>query len=205
METKMVGDVPGNVLGMLEDLMLKLRKCVLTPDELELFLKKRNPFSLVSDLLLDWQNFWKRMGAKADLWKVKIPRKQKGFDRLIVVPHGMTPQKIYDLCASKFRCWKYTGDSLDKAIIHEDRTAKDGSYAIWVRERIEADEELKNRSANDLAAMKISGITFTERAIYELKHHDETSQNLDIQNITLCSGSRYFDGDVPCVYWRGYL
>ena len=79
METKMVGDVPGNVLGMLEDLMLKLRKCVLTPDELELFLKKQNPFALASDLLLDWQNFWKRMGAKADLRKVKIPRKQKGF------------------------------------------------------------------------------------------------------------------------------
>ena len=73
-----------------------------------------------------------------------------------------------------------------------------------VRERVEADKELKNRSANDLGGMKIPGITFTERAIYELKYHDETGKDLDIQNITLCSGSRGSVGRVPGVYWFSY-
>src|SRR3989338_2357640 len=160
MSKEMIGDVPGNVLGMLEDLFLKLRKGVLSPDELELFLKKKNPFALPSDLLIDWQNFWKRMGIDADLRKVKIPKKPKGFDRLLVNP--LTPQKAYELCASKFKCWKYSNESLDKIVVHEDRTAKDGAYAVWVRERVEPDEELKGKSANDLVGMKVFGNTLTE-------------------------------------------
>ncbi len=201
MSKEMIGDVPGNVLGMLEDLFLKLRKGVLSPDELELFLKKKNPFALPSDLLIDWQNFWKRMGIDADLRKVKIPKKPKGFDRLLVNP--LTPQKAYELCASKFKCWKYSNESLDKIVVHEDRTAKDGAYAVWVRERVEPDEELKGKSANDLVGMKVFGNTLTEALVYKLKFNDETGQHLNLANWNLCSGSRYSDGSVPHVYWSG--
>src|SRR3989344_4874023 len=186
MSKEMIGDVPGNVLGMLEDLFLKLRKGVLSPDELELFLKKKNPFALPSDLLIDWQNFWKRMGIDADLRKVKIPKKPKGFDRLLVNP--LTPQKAYELCASKFKCWKYSNESLDKIVVHEDRT----------------DEELKGKSANDLVGMKVFGNTLTEALVYKLKFNDETGQHLNLANWNLCSGSRYSDGYVPFVYWYGH-
>ncbi len=196
---KIVGDVPGHVLGMLEDLMLKLRKGVLSPEELELFLKKKNPFALASDLLLDWQNFWKRMGVEADLRKVKIP-KRSGFERTLFIPHGMTPQKAYDLCAGKFNCWKSTNSSLDEAIGHEDRTAKNGAYAVSVRERIEPDEELKHRSANDLVNMEIAGNTLTEALVYELKYNDETGLHLNLVNWNLCSGSRISGGRAPYVY-----
>src|SRR3989344_4552569 len=198
MSKEMIGDVPGNVLGMLEDLFLKLRKGVLSPDELELFLKKKNPFALPSDLLIDWQNFWKRMGIDADLRKVKIPKKPKGFDRLLVNP--LTPQKAYELCASKFKCWKYSNESLDKIVVHEDRTAKDGAYAVWVRERVEPDEELKGKSANDLVGMKVFGNTLTEALVYKLKFNYETGQHLNLANWNLCSGSRDSDGLVPYVY-----
>ena len=40
----MIGDVPGNVLGMLADLCHKLKAGTIKPEELELFLKKQNPF-----------------------------------------------------------------------------------------------------------------------------------------------------------------
>ena len=43
----MVGDVPGNVLGMLGDLNFKLQHGVITPTQLDLFLKKQNPFEVV--------------------------------------------------------------------------------------------------------------------------------------------------------------
>ncbi|MBU4421783.1 hypothetical protein KKB41_02360 [Patescibacteria group bacterium] len=45
MKREMVGDVPGNVLGMFSDLAHKLQHGSLTPEELSLFLQRKNPFS----------------------------------------------------------------------------------------------------------------------------------------------------------------
>ena len=187
--------------GVLKDFFRQIEDGSHDLESVKAFNEHQNPFSLLSDLLLDWQDFWKRMGVEADLRKVKVPKKPKGLYRLLVNP--LAPQKAYDLCASKFKCWKYTSESLDKIISHEDRSAVDGSYAVWVRDRVEADEENKNRSANDLVKAKFSGITLTERLVYELKFHDETAKHLDISTWTLCSGSRYSDGDVPNVCWNG--
>jgi len=80
---------------------------------------------------------------------------------------------------------------------------KNGTYAIWVRDRVEADEEHKNKSAKDLANGNISGETLLERLLHELKYFLETSKHLDLTNITLCSGSRDSDGSVSDVGWRG--
>lgn len=44
----MVGDVPGKVLGMLGELRDKMQHGVITPKQLDLFLKKQNPFKAVS-------------------------------------------------------------------------------------------------------------------------------------------------------------
>ena len=96
---------------------------------------------------------------------------------------------------------------MDAVVQTNDRTAEEKSYAIWVRERVEADEELANLSADDLVAkkakMKFADITPLERMLYELKFFMETGKHLDIQNVTLCSGSRDSGGHVPRAYWRG--
>jgi len=65
----------------------------------------------------------------------------------------------------------------------------------------EADEDLKNKSANDLKREGIAGITLRGRLLYELEYSKKTGQHLDIDNITLCAGSRYSDGGVPGVGW----
>lgn len=65
----------------------------------------------------------------------------------------------------------------------------------------EADEDLKNKSANDLEKEGVEGITLRERLLYERRYFEKTGQHLDIKSITLCSGSRYAVGHVPCVYW----
>ncbi len=70
---------------------------------------------------------------------------------------------------------------------------------------VEADEEYKNMSANDLEIKGLSGITLRERLLMELAYFDETSQHLDIDNITLCNGSRNSDGLVPSVGWSSDL
>ena len=159
-----------------------------------------NPYA---ELLADWQVFYRDVfGIEADFSNLTIPTKQAGFDRLLVLAQGMTPQRLYDKCKELFPSWKYTDDDLDK-IVTSDRTAKDGAYAIWIRDRVEADEELKNLSANQLKQQNISGITLEEREIYELKFFKETGKHLDIQNWTLCSGSRCSDGYVPGAGWDG--
>jgi hypothetical protein len=155
----------------------------------------------VSVLLADWQKFYLDLfGLEVDFSALAIPTKKKGFDRLIVVAQGMTPQQLYDKCAEFFSCWKWTDEDLDK-IVRSERTAKDGPYAVWFQDVVEADEELKNLSANNLKKEGIPGITLEERLLMELKYFRETGNHLDIADITLCAGSRYSGGYVPRVYW----
>ncbi len=154
------------------------------------------------NLIADWKKFYKSIGVKPDFTGLLIPPKPEGLDRLLIIAKGMTPQKAYDLCARKFGCWKWTDRNLDE-IVSEDRSTTDKAYAVWVRDRVEADEELKDKSADKLKELNIKGITLTEREIYELKYFKETSEHLDIVNITLCTGSRYSGCSVPYVSWYG--
>ena len=146
------------------------------------------------------QDFWQRHGVDADFTGLVIPAKKTGFDRLLVIPQGLTINKAITLCRKKFDVWAYV-DNLDRDVNKNDRIAGK-TYAIWVRDRAEADKELKNLSANDLKKIYINGITLLERLVYELKYFDETNQHLDIKYITLCSGSRRSDGCVPGVRWH---
>lgn len=164
----------------------------------------RHPFYGKETLeIIGWQKFYKKFfGIELDPSSIRIPEKQSGFDRLIIVPKGLTLNQVYDKCAENFSCSRYA-DDLDKEVILNDRDPNKGSYAIWVRDRIEADEELKNLSADDLEKKKIPGITFIERLLYELAYWAETGKHLDIQNWTLCAGSRGSGGAVPRVHWVG--
>lgn len=92
-------------------------------------------------------------------------------------------------------------DDLDKGVPTNDRDPNNGSYAISFKRTIEADEENKNLSANQLEKQGHKGITLLERLLLELGYFLATNQHLDVENITLCSGSRHSDGSVPCVYW----
>jgi hypothetical protein len=154
-----------------------------------------------ASVIVDWQNFYRDIGIKTDFSNLRIPEKLQGFDRLIVVAQGMTPQRLYDKCKELFSCWKWTDENLDK-IVTSDRSAKDSAYAAWFRDRVEADDELKSLSANALKEKSVAGVTLEERLVYELKYFKETGKHLDIENVTLCTGSRYSDGGVPFVDWR---
>lgn len=159
--------------------------------------------------LVDWQNFYRDVfGIEVDLSNLHIPEKQEGFKRLIIMAQGIMPQLAYDKCEELFPCWKSSDESLDEIInfSFQARSTRNGSYAIWIRDRIEADEELKNISADDIESLNIPTLTLEERFIYELKYFKKTRKHLDIKNITLCSGSRYSDGYVPRVScWHGRM
>ncbi len=68
----------------------------------------------------------------------------------------------------------------------------------WVQE---ADENLKNISAEDWEKKAIQTITLRERLIMEKMWFEETGTHMDIDNWTLCVGSRDRVGGVPGVYW----
>jgi hypothetical protein len=153
--------------------------------------------------LMEWFHFYKEhFGLELNFTGLNILERHEGFDRLIVVAQGVTIQQAYDRCKKLFGVWKYTDKDLDSAIPTNDRDPKNGTYAIWVRDTVEADEQFKNKSANDLKSEQHVGITVLERLIYELKYFKETGKHLDIDNWTLCSGSRNAGGGVPCVRWR---
>lgn len=156
-------------------------------------------------LKADWGLFYRDVfGLGLSLSGLVIPAHQPGFDRLLVIAQGMTPQRLFNKCTELFngKTRKYTDRNLDE-IITSDRTAINGHYAVWVRDRQEADEENKNLSADQLKERGTVEITLEERMLYELKFFKETGDHLDKKNLTLCAGSRYPDGRVPSAYWDG--
>ena len=95
-----------------------------------------------------------------------------------------------------FPVYCYREEHLD-----EDFPAPKKKTIRYFHKNVEADEDMKNLSANDLKEKGIVGITLRERLIMELQYYHETGNHLDIENWTLCSDSRYADGDVPYAYW----
>jgi len=199
MKREIVGSM-SDWAGVLSEMHRQIKDGSLTLENFIDFTEHRNPFINNPDLVQQWKQFYKKyFNLELDFSNLKIPKKQPGFNRLIIIAQGLALNQVYNVCSQQFTCWKYA-DDLDEAIVKNERISEK-SYAIWLRDRVEADEELKNMSANDLTGKNISGITLLERLIYELKFFDETSKHLDVNNITLCVGSRNSGGRVPCVSW----
>ena len=206
MKKQMVGEVPGNLLGMLADLLHKIQNGIISIGELTRFLKRENPFETPSyhNFINEWEKFYKKVfGLTVDLSQVRIPIPRDGFNWLVVMLQGLTAQKLFDKCKELFGAWKWTDKSLNDILDQTKSVCSsiNGHYAIWLRDRVEADEELRNRSANNLQQDNVQGITLEERLLLELFYYWKTKKHLDIDNWTLCSGSRYDDGSVPSVGW----
>lgn len=156
----------------------------------------------IKKAMVDWQAFYREeFSMDCTFEGIEIPVQPAGFGRLIIIAPDITTEGVYRQCARRFSCWKCTDDSLNVAVPTNDRDNGRKGYAIWVRERVEADEKHKDKSADDLKEAGIKGMTLLERLVYELKFFKETGNHLDVDNVTLCSGSRYSDGDVPDVDW----
>ncbi len=154
----------------------------------------------VSEMLTEWSRFYREVfSLETDFSDLVLPEKKEGFNWLIIMQEGMDANTLFEKCQERFKSWHYKDDLSD---VTSDRTPHQ-TYAIWVRDRVEADEENKNKSANTIKKEGISGITLEERLLLELFYHWKTGKRLDIENYTLCSGSRFADGDVPYVDWDG--
>lgn len=159
----------------------------------------------LQEMLADWASFYKEVfGLDLDFSEVAIPEHKHGFDLLLVIAEGITPQRLFDKCKELFPSWKYTDSNLDE-VIKSDRTSQDGHYAVWVRDRVEADEENRNLSADDLKKRGTAEITLEERMVYELKLFKKIGEHLDKSNWPFCAGSRYSGGSVPNAIWDDWF
>jgi len=155
----------------------------------------------------NWQNFYQEtFKITPNFSKLEIPEKREGFDKLIIIAKSMTPQKIFDKCQEFFPAkkekindnYEIEDDDLDEITI-SDRNAKKESYAIWIRDRVEADEELKNLSFRDIKKQGLITETLEERLIQELEYFSRTKKHLEGKiTSTFCAGSQFpiFFGDV---------
>lgn len=131
-------------------------------------------------LIKHWQKFYHNLGAYCDFSNIVIPDDPGGFDQVVIMAKGVTPQLAYNLCAKSFPC--KNGDKDLDAIVTSDRTAKDDSYAI----RVCRDYELKDNKKGQQYG--VTGITLEERGIYELEFFKRTGGHLHRGRI-LCTGS----------------
>lgn len=165
--------------------------------------RKYSPQWDAKKLLTEWYLFYgEQFGLYLDFDNLVIPERREGFDRLIVVVQGVTIEQVFDKCGQKFHTWKHTDGDLDGIYVFNQRDTKSGHYAIWVRDRVETDEEWKNYSANQLEHIEMKGETLLERLLHGLQYYLETGIHLDTESITICSGSRDSEGRVPGVYWN---
>jgi len=120
------------------ELFRRVKEGTLNPDWVAGELQRiiHGKFGDASSQLASWDEFYSKRGiAFNTALTIQIPEKHSGFERLIVVAQGITPQWSYDECAKLFRCWKWTDQNLDE-IVQSTRTAKNGAYAIRVRDRV---------------------------------------------------------------------
>lgn len=148
-----------------------------------------------------WEKIYQKwFNLKKDFSAIKVPENydpEKHF--AVIVSQELTMREIVAVMRKRFNVWLFSND-LD-GLVQDDRTAKDGSYIILFNKNIEADEEFKNLSANQLKETSHKGITLMERLLLEVLYFDKTKEHLDINNWTLCSSSRYSDGGIPYVRW----
>ncbi len=148
-----------------------------------------------------WRNHYQRLyRMNPDFSNLVIPKRQVGFDRLVIVAKGLTHNRWIEVARTIHEVSLYN-DDLDAVVTKNDRDSKERSYGIWIRDRQEADEELMNKSANVLATEGVKGITLKERLVAGTGYLFQEYCHMDVENVTLCSSSRSSDGDVPSVYW----
>ena len=158
--------------------------------------------SKIREELILWQKFDQKFFPDVNVGNytsLRIPlNPPAAFTLPIVNARGISADMLVTRMRKEFKVWVNICD-LDS--VSSDRSPASSSYIVLVRDRIEADDELVNESADMLAEKAISGITLPERLRLEFFYWWKTGQHLDLVNMTLASGSRHY-GVVPRVCYN---
>ncbi len=157
--------------------------------------------SEVKEMLISQKKFLKDcFGLRWSCVGAVIPKRELGFDRLLVAPKGLSLKEI--LRASDDLMHTMSAIDLDGV---ESIRRQDCDDIVWARDSQEADEEFDGLSPEDVRKMGYSGITLDHRMLFGMKYFLETGQHLDLASMTLCSGSRYGNIWTPDVCYMTHL
>lgn len=187
--------------SQLSELFRQIRDRSINGINLQRFLDHQNLFELDA-VDVDWSRVYKALGMKFEPGDLAIEPDPNFWD--VYVQKGVTPNKIVEAFRGLgVEVNSYTND-LDAEVKNIRRDPSKGPYRVRFKKTFEADEDLAEKSADDLAAAGIDGITLVERLLLELGYFLATGNHLDVENVTLCSGSRSSGGHVPSVDWHAY-
>ena len=186
--------------SQLKDFFRQLEDGSLNGIHLQAFLDHRNPFGL-DGVVLNWVKVYEALGMEPDFSHIVIPNDHPSFWDIYVLK-GVTPNKVIKAFRDLGVDVSLYTENLDKDVPTNDRDPnKNGDYTVRFKKTIEADPDLAEKSADMLKQEDIKGITLLERLLLDLGYFLATGNHLDIENVTLCSGSRRSGGDVPSVNW----
>lgn len=165
------------------------------------------PMEFLPHTDMNWLKVYRAMGmegeymefVKANSEKLALPSDSDLWP--IPVLRGVTPNKVVSAIRKLgIEVWTYT-ENLDEIVHTNERDSKNGSYVISCKKTIEADPENANRSADDIAKTGEKTLTLTEVLLLWCGYFATIGDKLDKKSVTLCSGSRRSDGNVPAVSW----
>jgi len=162
-----------------------------------------NPFTI-------WQELFDQFfDLRPNLSDLALPDKSGYIWPIVSLPEIST-NRLWSVVGECFPSTSSYGDDLEAKVTKNDRfySFRQESCIIAVRPNIEADEDQKSKSADQIKQEDLATLTLYERMLLEFFHWFRTGgenggQHLDRENWSLCSGSRDSDGNVPCAYWDG--
>jgi len=198
---KVIGGLFSILFAVFCAFMKKFTKKDVVPPGMEACSHDNALLAAPAGVCAEWQAFYRRVfGLVTDFSEVWLPERRPGFSHLLLIPRGLTLKQVAGACCRKFEVHAYA-DNLDRDIYLCDPCPENGSYAVWLCDRPEAEERLDYGSLKVLHRAGVRGISLIERLVYELKHFNNTGQHPDVGDATLCGGSWHPDGLLVDVYW----
>lgn len=183
----------------IEEIVGVIKKHLIIDSKIDANIRKLDPDDQFYRHKVWWVNFYReRMGITLDPDEIKyFPRWFGGAigEMLIIVASGVTYKQVIAECRKRFNLELSIDEDLD-SVLSDDRDSRGGSYAIFVRDDIQADDEFKGMSALTLIAKGHKGITLLERLLLEIIVYEFSQSRWHVDGCgfgteTLCVGSRF--------------
>ncbi|MBU0706842.1 hypothetical protein KKG41_00535, partial [Patescibacteria group bacterium] len=140
-----------------------------------------------------WGVFYKEVfGTLVQLKPQIVPEEKAGLSRLLVMVKEVSLDQIVDYLAKATAVDTNFSSGHHRDVISPRVPPQ--HYAIWIRDRLEADCEHRGKSVEMISEEGLCGITLEERLMLEVVHlqrsNEQGFRHLDEGTQTLCTGSR---------------
>lgn len=206
---QMIISLAGFIAGVLAQMSFEQVQYLLSKKNIILRKKLQEVFNIVTDphvaVREEWQKFYADyFKVTVDFSGVVIPAKPtEGSWRLVFISMGLSMNATLAVMRSVFKKVSTYQENLDGNVPTNTRKS-DKSYAVWVRVGVEPDEKYLGKSTREADMAGTIGTTLLERLVLGVKTFVENGSHLDVNGVTICTGSRDSGGYVPYVCFYPY-